>query len=86
ITIILRPEQIRLTPPELDGTATGSPATGVVRSVDYYGHDALIELELLPTSDRVQARLTGTPVPATGTRAALHVHGPAQPFPHLSQS
>lgn len=85
ITIILRPEQIRLTPPEPDGRAFGAAATGVVRSVAYYGHDALIELELLPTAVRVQARLTGTPVPAPGTRAALHVHGPAQAFPRQSQ-
>ena len=85
ITIILRPEQIRLTP-ELDGRASGSAVTGVVRSVDYYGHDALIELELLPTAVRVQARQMGTPVPVPGTRAALQVHGSALAFPRLSHS
>ena len=80
ITIILRPEQIRLTP-EPDGRTSGSTATGVVRSVDYYGHDALIDLELVPTAVRIQARQMGTPIPIPGTRAALQVHGSAIPFP-----
>ncbi len=80
ITIILRPEQIRLLS-DLDGEPNGPVATGVVRSVDYYGHDALVELELQSTAVRVQARLMGTPIPVPGTRAALQVHGAARAFP-----
>jgi iron(III) transport system ATP-binding protein len=79
IMIILRPEQIRLSP-ENDGMSH-SASTGVVRSVDYYGHDALVELELLPTAVKVRARLMGTPVPVAGTRAGLQVEGAARAFP-----
>jgi len=80
VTILLRPEQIRLSS-DPDGGPFGSTATGVVRSVDYYGHDALVELELLPTAVRVQARLLGTPVPEPGTRAGVKVQGAARAFP-----
>jgi iron(III) transport system ATP-binding protein len=80
ITIILRPEQIQLSL-HSDGAALGSAAIGVVRSVDYYGHDALVELELLPSAVRVQARLMGTPLPLPGSRAGLVVQGAARAFP-----
>jgi iron(III) transport system ATP-binding protein len=80
VTIILRPEQIRLSS-DPDRGPFGAAASGVVRSVDYYGHDALVELELLPTAVRVQARLMGTPVPVPGTRAGLKVQGAARAFP-----
>ena len=79
--VVLRPEQIRLSA-ELDETATGATTTaGVVRDVAYYGHDTMLELELVSTADRVFARLAGAPVPAVGTRASLHVDGTAKAFP-----
>ena len=80
ITIILRPEQIQLST-EPAGGPLGTAAIGVVRSVDYYGHDALVELELLPTAVRVQARLMGMPIPVPGTRAGLVVRGAVRAFP-----
>jgi iron(III) transport system ATP-binding protein len=84
ITVVLRPEQIRLSS-DTDGEALGSAATGVVRSIDYYGHDALVELELLPTAVRVQARLMGTHLPQPGTRAGLVVQGAVRAFPSSQQ-
>ena len=81
VLVVLRPEQIRLSS-ELDETATGATTTaGVVRDVAYYGHDTMLELELVSTADRVFARLAGAPVPAVGTRASLHVDGTAKAFP-----
>ena len=80
ITIVLRPEQIQLSS-DPDGGGPGAGATGVVRSVDYYGHDALVELELLPSAVRLQARLLGMPLPVPGARAGLVVNGPVRAFP-----
>jgi iron(III) transport system ATP-binding protein len=81
VQVVLRPEQIRLSS-ELDETAAGEPTTaGVVRDVTYYGHDAMLELELASTGERVLTRVVGAPVPAVGTRASLHVDGTAKAFP-----
>ena len=80
ITIVLRPEQIQLSP-DPDSAGLDSAAVGVVRSVDYYGHDALVELELLPSAVRLQARLMGMPLPVPGARAGLVVNGPVRAFP-----
>ena len=81
VVVVLRPEQIRLSP-EPDDAGTG-PTTiaGVVRDVAFYGHDTMLELELVSTAERVLARLAGAPVPAVGTRASLHVDGTAKAFP-----
>jgi hypothetical protein len=40
----------------------------------HYGHDALVELDLVPSTEPVLTRLTGENVPASGTRARLQVH------------
>ena len=66
VLVVLRPEQIRLSS-ELDETATGATTTaGVVRDVAYYGHDTMLELELVSTADRVFARLAGAPSRPSG--------------------
>ncbi|WP_448627826.1 ABC transporter ATP-binding protein [Geodermatophilus sp. URMC 64] len=72
--VLLRPEQLRLGEP-----GGGLPAARV-RSVDFYGHDARVWLEL-PGGPTVSARLEGTRLPVEGQDVSISVVGPALPFP-----
>jgi iron(III) transport system ATP-binding protein len=77
VTVMLRPEQITLTPGgtgQLDAT---------VRSVAYFGHDAVVELDLDEPgfADRVRARVVGLEPPEPGDRVGLDVAGPVRAFP-----
>ena len=72
--VVLRPEQLRLSAP----TATGPRAR--VRSVDFYGHDSRVWLDL-PSGVTVSARLEGTDIPAAGDDVTVTVRGAALPFP-----
>jgi iron(III) transport system ATP-binding protein len=72
VRVMLRPEQLRL--------SAGPGTLARVRGVDFYGHDARIELEL-PSGLRVSARTEGGALPAEGAEVAVSVQGPAVPFP-----
>nr|WP_204261355.1 ABC transporter ATP-binding protein [Blastococcus saxobsidens] len=72
--ILLRPEQLRLAAPRPDGP------TARVRSVDYYGHDSRVWLDL-PGGVRVSARLDGADLPAAGDDVSITVRGTALAFP-----
>jgi len=79
VTVMLRPEQITLAPAgtgQLDAT---------VRSVTYFGHDAVVELDLHHRvhtfPDRIRARVVGTQPPETGDHVGLTVAGPVRAFP-----
>jgi iron(III) transport system ATP-binding protein len=72
VRVLLRPEQLRL--------SAGPGTRARVRGVDFYGHDARVELEL-PSGLRVSARTEGGALPAEGTEVAVSVQGPAVPFP-----
>ncbi len=77
VRVLLRPEQLRLSA----GPRSAGPGTRArVRGVDFYGHDARIELEL-PSGRRVHARTEGADLPAEGTEVGVVVSGPAVPFP-----
>src|SRR3546814_1020808 len=65
--VLLRPEQLRL-------EATGDGPVARVRSVDFYGHDSRIWLEL-PDGITVSARLEGADLPTAGDDVAISVHG-----------
>lgn len=84
VVIVLRPEQIRLSTDHFNGENGAATATGVVKTVAYYGHDAMVELDLVPGAVRVLVRLAGTPLPALGSRAGLQVQGAARAFPTAS--
>jgi iron(III) transport system ATP-binding protein len=72
--ILLRPEQLQL-------GALGRPGVPArVRSVDFYGHDARVLLEL-PAGSTVTARLDGHELPAPGQEVAVSVVGGALTFP-----
>ena len=72
--ILLRPEQLRLGPP-----APLRPGARV-RSVDFYGHDSRVWLDL-PSGRTVSARLEGTDIPSAGQDVSIAVLGAALPFP-----
>ena len=72
--VLLRPEQLRLAAP--------SPSARVarVRTVDFYGHDSRVWLDL-PDGRSVSARLDGADVPAVGDEVSITVRGAALAFP-----
>jgi iron(III) transport system ATP-binding protein len=72
--VLLRPEQLRL------GTAEGDGPRARVRSIDFYGHDARVRLDLA-SGGSVSARLEGTNLPAAGDDVSVTVLGPALSFP-----
>jgi iron(III) transport system ATP-binding protein len=72
--VVLRPEQLRLSAP----TASGPVAR--VRSVDFYGHDSRVWLDL-PSGVTVSARLEGADIPAAGDDVSITVQGAVLPFP-----
>jgi iron(III) transport system ATP-binding protein len=72
--VLLRPEQLRLSAP----APTGPVAR--VRSVDFYGHDSRVWLDL-PDGGTVSARLDGADLPAVGDDVSISVRGTALAFP-----
>ncbi|MHA6513633.1 ABC transporter ATP-binding protein [Tessaracoccus sp. Z1128] len=83
VDVLLRPEQIRLTPP-----AQGA-VTGTVTTVRFFGHDAVVDLDVAgdvpgwgggPLS--VRARVHGNETPVLGARVGLRVVGPVRVFKH----
>ncbi len=81
VDLVLRPEQIMLTAGGTGALAGPGTVYAVVRSVDYYGHDALVDLDLPGASGPVMARLAGTFLPTPGSEVALVVTGTASAFP-----
>jgi len=73
--VMLRPEQLEVGPPDTPGA---TPA--VVREATYYGHDAVVRLEL-PGGSVVTARPPGYAAPTAGQPVSLLVHGSAHAFP-----
>src|SRR4051794_20698595 len=72
--VLLRPEQLRLVPP------SGTLPHARVRSIDFYGHDARVWLEL-SAGTIVSARLEGMELPVEGQDVSIAVVGPALSFP-----
>jgi iron(III) transport system ATP-binding protein len=72
--VLLRPEQLRLSAPAADAVVAR------VRSVDFYGHDSRVWLEL-PDGVTVSARLDGADLPSAGDQVAVTVRGAALTFP-----
>ncbi|TDC82802.1 ABC transporter ATP-binding protein [Micromonospora sp. KC606] len=76
VTVLLRPEQLRLTP-----AAGGAAVTATVLRHDFHGHDALVALRLADGT-RVTARIwdEADPVPV-GAEVGVHVEGRARAWP-----
>lgn len=72
-TVLLRPEQLRLT----GAGEPGKAARGTVTDVAYYGHDAMVTVAVDGLDTPVGIRVTG-PVPVRpGERTGVHVTGEA---------
>jgi iron(III) transport system ATP-binding protein len=69
LTVLIRPEQIRMTDPE-----EGQPA-GLVTETRYHGHDALITVDAGPAGT-LRVRTIGTLPPDPGDKVGLVVDGP----------
>jgi iron(III) transport system ATP-binding protein len=74
VRLLVRPEQIRLHADEGRGVAAR------VAEVSFYGHDAAVQLDLVPAGQRVVARVFGRAVPAVGTAVRIDVEGPVTVF------
>ncbi|WP_066912653.1 ABC transporter ATP-binding protein [Millisia brevis] len=74
VTVLVRPEQLRLDP----GAAAGIP--GTVRSTHYVGHGGIVALDL-GRSVTALARITATPMPLPGSRIAVAVDGAVRAYP-----
>jgi iron(III) transport system ATP-binding protein len=72
--ILLRPEQINVSESDIDHR----PSAVVVRQ-DFFGHDALLGLQLSDGTE-ITARTTGPTAPPVGTVVAVGVDGPARSF------
>ncbi|WP_433500108.1 ABC transporter ATP-binding protein [Sphaerimonospora sp. CA-214678] len=74
--VLIRPEQIRLHP--------SSDAAGIearVAGVSFFGHDAAVRLDLLPTGPQITARVLGQDLPALGELVRLTVTGDVLAYP-----
>jgi iron(III) transport system ATP-binding protein len=76
--VLLRPEQLRLSAP------VAAAPVARVRSVDFYGHDSRVWLDL-PDGGTVSARLDGADLPDAGDDVAISVRGTALAFPAAAQ-
>ncbi|TFV87710.1 ABC transporter ATP-binding protein [Blastococcus sp. CT_GayMR20] len=72
--VLLRPEQLRLAP------AVAGTGTARVRSVDFYGHDSRVWLDLAD-GRTVSARIDGGDLPVAGDDVTVTVRGRALAFP-----
>lgn len=80
VDIVLRPEQITLTAVAAGAPHQAGTVPALVRRVDYYGHDALVDLDLPGVAEPVLARLASAPLPAPGSRVTIHVAGVVNAF------
>jgi iron(III) transport system ATP-binding protein len=80
VDIVLRPEQIKLTADSASATPQPGTVAALVRRVEYYGHDALVGLDLPGVAEPVLARLAGAPLPTPGSRVTVQVAGAANAF------
>ena len=80
VQVMVRPEQI-----SLSSAGTGQ-RDATVRSVSYFGHDAVVELDLADDvpGHVVRARVVGLTPPEPGDRVALTVVGSVRTFPRAS--
>ncbi len=75
---VIRPEQVAVR--AADAAGPSSPPNGRVRAVEYYGHDARVDVDLLigerPSTLRVVARVAGVDAPVEGQLVTVAVGSP----------
>jgi iron(III) transport system ATP-binding protein len=91
VEVLVRPEQIVLTPAGHSRTAVSAPGavplvpgaagpTATVREVSYFGHDCAVRLQLAGTGEQVTSRMVGEDAPAAGEVVVLRVRGPVSVY------
>jgi iron(III) transport system ATP-binding protein len=75
VDVMVRPEQVALTAPG------SGERDAVVVGVSYFGHDAVVELDVPDGGCRLRARVLGIATPEPGERVGLSVVGPVRAFP-----
>ncbi|WP_329100564.1 ABC transporter ATP-binding protein [Micromonospora sp. NBC_01699] len=74
-SVMIRPEQITLTPPAADRPAAH------VAAVTFYGPDAIVELRLPGAASPITARVPSHRTPPVGTETGLAVRGTVTAYP-----
>jgi iron(III) transport system ATP-binding protein len=74
VDVMVRPEQLSL------GPAGHGHLDAFVRGVTYFGHDAVVELDLVSASHLLRARVLGVSLPAPGDVVGVSVTGPVRAF------
>lgn len=72
VTVLVRPEQLRLS------TSEGTEA--MIVAIRYFGHDSLMTLRSVDQDIEARLRLVGNAAPAIGTRVRVTVDGPVKAF------
>ena len=82
VDVMVRPEQIRLLPPDATGLARGQ-----VLGVTFYGHDAVVDIALAAEAGTtISARLFSLDLPEPGTTVAIKIEGPVVAYPSSQSS
>ena len=74
VQILIRPEQLVIDRLPLDGPMAR------VEDVSYFGHDATVQLRLVDSDVRVEARVLGAGLPSTGDVVGVRVRGDVTVF------
>ena len=71
--IVIRPEEIKL-----DRNLAGAQSVGRISKIDYYGHDAMVTVEIAGQS--IKVRIPGPFDYEVGEEVAVHHAGPVRFF------
>lgn len=74
--VVIRPEEIRVS------TEVGNGHEGVLAHIDYYGHDAMLTINLSHSSTIIRARVVGPAEFNVGQKVYLEHIGPIRYFSH----
>lgn len=76
VRTMIRPEQIRIAPPEREGAVAA-----VAEQIVFFGHDARVDVRLAGTGRAVRLRLSGRQIPRVGQALSLYIDGPVVGYP-----
>jgi len=74
--VVIRPEEIRVS------KEIGNGQEGVLKHIDYYGHDAMLTIDLTRSSTIIRARVAGPAEFTVGQKVYLEHVGPVRYFSH----
>jgi iron(III) transport system ATP-binding protein len=74
--VVIRPEEIRVS------KDIGNGQEGVLKHIDYYGHDAMLTIDLTRSSTIIRARVAGPAEFTVGQKVYLEHVGPVRYFSH----